>query len=68
MKGGIDVDHCPFCGSRLIKDKPTGLYECKACDTLYTINDDTITYLKNSTKILEQLMDDLKLMNEKKFF
>ena len=61
------MEHCPFCGSRLIKDKPTGLYECKACDTLYTINDDTITYLNNASIVLEQLANDLKLMNKKIF-
>lgn len=67
MKGGIDMDHCPFCGSELIKDKPTGLYECKACDVIYTVNGDTIKYLNNASIILEQIWNDLKLMNEKKF-
>lgn len=64
MKGGISMKYCSFCGSELIKDEPTGLYECNICDTIYTINSDEIKYLKNASLILAQMMDDIKIMEE----
>ena len=66
MKGGIDVEYCMHCGTRLEQIQGNH-YICNNCDTLYTICVDTITYLNNASIVLEQLANDLKLMNKKIF-
>lgn len=59
---------CTVCGQNLECELETydefgklELYHCYDCDTLYTLRDGTISYVKNATEILTQVMEDLEL-------
>ena len=36
-------------------------YHCYNCDTLYTLRNETVSYIRNATNVLTQVMEDLDL-------
>lgn len=63
--------YCIVCGALLYSELESyneygklEQYHCHDCDTLYTLNADTVSYMKNATRIMEQMMDDLALNNK----
>lgn len=66
--------HCTFCGKEL-ECEYEGLdrngrleqYHCEDCDTLYTLSNDSISYIMNATKIFLQVANDLELMKKNNF-
>lgn len=66
-KGGTRM-FCTVCGRNLECELSTldeygklELYHCYDCDTLFTLRDETISYIKNATKILNQVAEDIEL-------
>ena len=67
-KGGRSIDmHCTCCGRELECEFNTldeygrlELYHCYDCDTLYTLRDETISYIRNATDVLTCVYEDLK--------
>lgn len=65
--------YCIFCGNKL-ECEYEGLdingrleqYHCEDCDTLYTLRNETVDYIRNTTKIFLQIANDLELMKQSK--
>ena len=59
---------CTVCGRNLECELETldeygklELYHCYDCDILYTLRDETISYIRNATDVLTYIYEDLKL-------
>lgn len=65
--------YCIFCGNEieceyegLDKNGRLEQYHCDKCDTLYTLRNEDISYIRSATSVLTCVYEDLKL--NKKIF